>query len=312
MKNKLFIIIPILFILLYLFYPGENIKVYIEEGRNATQIANQLKKEGVIWSSFYFKILIKITGTSKKIMPGEYIFKKKTAHEIILWKMTHSIYINSIRIVIPEGWRSEQIAERLKQNGIIADEKEFMEIVKTKKLEGYLFPSTYYLKKNMRADEVIKILTDQFEKNITPLFSLANLPSYIDNYKALILASIVEREAVIDTERPLIAAVYLNRIKRNMPLEADPTVQYALGYWKKNLTLKDLKYPSPYNTYYVNGLPPTPICNPGVKSVNAVLNPAAIDALYFVADRQGRHIFNNKFDEHKKAIKNIKNLYGDK
>jgi UPF0755 protein len=111
---------------------------------------------------------------------------------------------------------------------------------------------------------------------------------------------------VDEAERPLIAAVYLNRYRRKMALEADPTVQYALGYWKKGLTFKDLRVKSPYNTYAVGGLPPGPICNPGYASVSAVLAPAEIDALYFVADRKGKHIFNANFEEHKKAKKRVR------
>lgn len=288
----------------YLFYRGEKVRFVIEPGQTASSIAENLKKEKIIISQLWFKVLVKITGSARKIMPGEYELNRFTPCEIVLWKITHSIYISDIKVVIPEGWRCEQIAERLKAAGVLKSEKEFIKIVKEEKLEGYLFPSTYHFKKNMLATQVIKILTQEFNKNIKPLLD-GPLPDGMDAYKAVIVASIVEREAVIDTERPLIAAVYLNRIKKNMPLEADPTVQYALGYWKKNLSYADLKFPSPYNTYYVSGLPPGPICNPGLKSVEAVVNPANIDALYFVADRKSRHIFNNNFEEHKKAIKRI-------
>ncbi|NLI09485.1 MAG: endolytic transglycosylase MltG [Elusimicrobia bacterium] len=314
MKKTMFLIFLTfaLFVLFYFFYRGEKIKFSIDEGQTASKIAENLKKEKIILSSFWFKALVKISGSSKKIMPGEYELNKYTPHELVLWKITHSIYISDMKITIPEGWRSEQIAERLKASGVIKNEKEFLKIVKEEKLEGYLFPSTYHFKKNMREREVINILKSEFDNNIKPIFDAAKLPQGMDSYKALIVASIVEREAVIDTERPLIAAVYLNRVKKGMPLEADPTVQYALGYWKKNLSYADLKFPSPYNTYYVSGLPPGPICNPGVKSAKAVAEPADIDALYFVADRKGRHVFNNNFEEHKKAIKRIKALYQEK
>lgn len=137
-----------------------------------------------------------------------------------------------------------------------------------------------------------------------PLFA-KGFPAGLDENKVMVLASIVEREAAIASERPLIAAVYLNRYHKRMPLEADPTVQYAIGnsgkgqtYWKKGLTYKDLKIKSAYNTYAIGGLPPGPICNPGEDAVYSVLNPAQIDALYFVADRKGKHVFNVKFSEH--------------
>ncbi|GAB4030340.1 MAG: endolytic transglycosylase MltG [Elusimicrobiota bacterium] len=314
MKKAILIFILLFAVLaaFYAFFRGEKVKFLIEEGQTAGKIAENLKKEKIIISPFWFKALVKITSSGKKIMPGEYELNRFTPHEEVLWKITHSVYISDMKIVIPEGWRAEQIAERLKSAGVIKSENEFMNFVREKKLEGKLFPSTYYMKKNMSPQEAAEILHSEYEKNIKPLFENANLPQGIDEYKALIVASIVEREAVTDSERPLIAAVYLNRIKKGMPLEADPTVQYALGYWKKNLSLADLKFPSPYNTYYVSGLPPGPICNPGVKSVKSVIEPAEIDALYFVADRKGKHIFNNKFEEHKKAIKRIKALYQDK
>ena len=155
------------------------------------------------------------------------------------------------------------------------------------------------------------MLKSEFDRQVRPLFS-KGFPPGLDEGKVLTLASIVEREAAIPSERPLIAAVYLNRYYKRMPLEADPTVQYALGYqkkdrvyWKKRIMYKDLTVKSAYNTYAVGGLPPGPICNPGVDSVSAVMNPAKIDALYFVADRKRRHIFNTSFSEHKKAKRRV-------
>lgn len=291
---------------IYVYMPRETVKIFIPEGSNAIEISKILKRNNIIISSFYFKALVKLTKTDKKINPGEYVFMKYTPHEIVLYKMINQKYLNSIKVSIPEGWRAEQIAERLYKNGVIRSEKKFMEIVKKESLEGYLFPSTYYFNKNMSEEEVIKVFKDTFDKNIRPLFSVYKIPDWLDEYKVMIIASIVEREAVFDEERGLIAAVYLNRLKKKMPLEADPTVQYALGYWKKGLTYKDLEIPSPYNTYYVGGLPPTPICSPGKKSVEAVLNPAQIDAIYFVADNTGKHVFNVKYEEHVKAKEKAK------
>lgn len=283
----------------YYFWPGEKIQVVIPEGSSAGQAAAILKQNGVILSSTWFRVLVKVTGSGKKLMPGEYSFRKNMSAEEALWRMKHSVYINHVKVVLPEGWRMEQIAERLEANGV-TPKGPFLEAAAAAKLEGYLFPSTYHFKKNSSAQEVINLLNLEFDRQVRPLFS-KGFPPGLDEKKTLIIASIVEREAAIPSERPLIAAVYLNRVRRKMALEADPTVQYALGYWKKGLTYKDLKIKSVYNTYAVNGLPPGPICNPGADSVAAVLNPAEIDALYFVADRKGKHIFNASFEEHKKA-----------
>lgn len=294
----------------YYFWPGEKVQAVIPEGSSAGQVASILKQNDIILSSTWFKLLVLGTGSGKKIMPGEYSFRKRMSAEEALWRLRHSVYINHVKVVLPEGWRMEQIADRLQSNGVTARDK-FLEAAGRAGLEGRLFPSTYHFKKNSSAQEVINLLNLEFDRAVRPLFS-KGFPSGLDEKKTLILASIVEREAAIPTERPLIAAVYLNRYHKGMALEADPTVQYALGYseksqawWKKGLTLKDLKVKSAYNTYAVGGLPPGPICNPGYDSVLAVLNPAQIDALYFVADRKGRHIFNSKYSEHLKAKKRI-------
>jgi len=179
-------------------------------------------------------------------------------------------------------------------------------------LEGKLFPSTYLFADNTPAQKVIDEMLREYKKNIGPL--LKKYRTDLTERQVLTLASIVEREAVVHDERPKIAAVYLNRFRMGKRLEADPTVQYALGfalkenrYWKKGLTYKDLKINSPYNTYRNAGLPPGPICNPGAKSVEAVLNPQPnFNALYFVADNTGRHAFSHTFHEHKQHIKRIR------
>lgn len=306
-KLLLFFIIFVLLINVYLFYPtSTEVKIFIPEKTSAKRISEILKENKVILSSTYFLLLVKITKTDKKINPGEYVFKKYTPHELVLYKLITTRYLNSIKVVIPEGWRAEQVVERLYANGVIKNKSKFLDIVRDKKLEGYLFPSTYYFSKNMNEEEVINHFLETFNKNIKPLFDKYQIPEGLDERKVIILASIVEREAIYDEERPLVAAVYINRLRKNMPLEADPTVQYAIGYWKKGLTYKDLEIPSPYNTYYVGGLPPGPICSPGIKSVEAVLNPAKIDALYFVADNTGKHVFNVKYDEHLKAKEKAK------
>jgi UPF0755 protein len=286
----------------YFFWPGNKTTVSIAEGSSASQVANLLKENNVIISSTWFKILVKLTSTGKKIQPGTYNLREYMSSEEVLWNLVHSSYINDVRIVIPEGWRMEQIAERLQSNGVTSA-KEFLKIAKEKKLEGYLFPSTYFFKKDTQAKEVINIMKTEFNRKIKPLFYDYN--GNLSEKEILTLAAIVEREAVIPSERPLISAVYLNRFKKGMKLEADPTVQYAMGRWKTNLTRKDLKIKSTYNTYEYPGLPPGPICNPGYDSVHAVLNPAKFDALYFVSDRKGKHIFNVKFNEHLKAKKRI-------
>lgn len=305
MAKKIFLIAVAFFLLLslYFFWPGGQVSVVIKEGSGASQVAEQLKSAGAIRSATWFKVLVRLTGTDKSIMPGEYSFRRGSSSEEVLWRLVNTPYIADVTVVIPEGWRLEQVAERLEANGVTSKD-EFIKLAREQELEGYLFPSTYSFKKDQPAQDVLNLLKSEFDRQIRPLFS-EGFPPGLDEKKVLIIASIVEREAVVTSERPLIAAVYLNRIKKGMPLEADPTTQYALGYWKKRITYKDLRTPSPYNTYYAKGLPPGPICSPGKASVEAVLNPADIDALYFVADRRGKHVFNLTFKDHLKAKKRV-------
>jgi len=294
--------------------PGKTVKLEIPDGMTAGQAARVLRNNGVILSSYWFKALVKVTRTGKRIMPGIYTMRTHMSSEEALYRLVTTIPVPpTATVVIPEGWRAEQVADRLKANGVISDSRTFVRLVSEQHLEGYLFPSTYQFKKNILPQEAINLLKLEFDRQIRPLFS-EGFAKGLDESKTMIIASIVEREAVVDTERALIAAVYINRYRINMRLEADPTTQYAVGYdsgqqtyWRKGLTYKDLRTPSPYNTYYVNGLPPGPICSPGKSSIEAVLKPADFDALYFVADRQGRHIFNKRFDEHLKAKRNVEN-----
>lgn len=311
MKKSFLIATAALFalILVYvLFLSGGNpkrpVKISVKKGYTAAETAAALKEKGVIFNALLFRALAKITMKEQKIMPGEYTFNEGTAPFRVLSVLVSTPYKSDVKVLIPEGWRAEEIAEKLEKEGVTG-KKGFLKIVKERKLEGYLFPSTYFFRKNSEPARIADKMAEEFDRKIRPLFAEGFSPG-LDEKKVLIIASVVEREAVIDSERPLISAVYLNRIKKGMPLEADPTVQYALGYWKKGLTHKDLRINSPYNTYIVKGLPPGPICNPGYASVHAVVNPAKVDALYFVADNTGKHVFNSKYSEHLKAIKRIR------
>ncbi len=294
-----------LFAAWYFLAQGKPVTVDIPEGKTAFQVAQILKQEGVIRSALWFKVVLKLTGTGKKIKPGEYKMRRNTSAEAALLQLVRGGGKNYVKIVIPEGWRVEQIAERLEAQEITG-QKPFLEIAKKNKFEGYLFPTTYFLERGMEAGKVISMMRAEFEKTIRPVFK--DKPPYLSENQAMVIASIVEREAVVTTEKPLIAAVYLNRMRRGMALEADPTVQYALGYWKKGITLKDLKIKSPYNTYRNSTLPPGPICNPGYDAVHAVMHPAKIDSLYFVADRKGQHIFNVTFKQHIQARRMVEKI----
>jgi len=295
----------------YFFSQGDLVTVQIYPGQTGNEVARVLKQKGVIRSELLFKLLLRITSRSSDLKAGRFDLRKNSSDLEVINCIKTGKCTHYEKITFLEGWRSEEMAEALSASGI-TDGHAFLNIVRAQNLEGKLFPSTYLFANNTPAQKVVDEMVSQYKKNIVPLFKKYN--SNLTENQVLTLASIVEREAVVHDERPKIAAVYLNRFYMGKRLEADPTVQYALGfainenrYWKKGLTYKDLKVDSPYNTYRNAGLPPGPICNPSVKSVEAVLNPQPdFEALYFVADNTGRHAFSRTFDEHKRNIKRIR------
>ena len=292
-----------LFIKLHYFNKGEALVFGIKPGQTASEVAQSLKEAGVIKSRTWFKLILRLSSSAKDLKAGKYDLYKNMPSESVLNCIKSGQCLHLAKLTTLEGWRSEEIAEVLAANDI-TDPHAFLDIVRKRELEGYLFPSTYYFSENTPAWAVVDAMVAQYNSKVKPLFS--QYKTNLTEKEVLTVASIVEREAIFHDERPKIAAVYLNRLKIGKRLEADPTVQYALGfnfrenrYWKKGLTYRDLRNKSPYNTYRYNGLPPGPICNPSYESVKAVLNPEPdFDALYFVADNTGRHDFSRTYNEH--------------
>ena len=295
----------------YFFSQGPVVVVQIEPGQNISQISKILKKEGIVRSELLFKLILRLTVSPKDIKAGTFDLRKNMADLTVINCLKSSHCSHYEKITILEGWRSEEIAEALAERNI-TNGQAFLDIVRQKQLEGYLYPSTYLFSQDTPPQKVVDEFLNQYKKNIEPLFQ--EFPTDLTENQVLTIASIVEREAVHHEERPKIAAVYLNRFRINKKLEADPTVQYALGfslkenrYWKKGLTLNDLRTDHPYNTYQNVGLPPGPICNPSAASVKGVLNPETdFEALYFVADSGGYHVFSRTYEEHLAHIKRIR------
>lgn len=284
---------------LFAMRPGEPMRVEVPGGLNARQTAELLGEKGIVQSVFVFRVLLKITGFDRHLKPGTYTLRVREWPTVVVRKLTLGLS-DSVKITIPEGFMASQIAERFEKAGI-ADAREFLALVNARKLEGRLFPSTYHLPPAYGAEKTISAMLAEFDRQIGAAYATASPRPELSLPDALTVASIVEREAVLKEERPIIAAVYLNRLKKKMPLQADPTVQFALGHWKKGLTRADLQFPSPYNTYTRRGLPPGPICSPGLESFKGVLAPAKTSALYFVADTTGGHLFSETNEEHSKA-----------
>jgi UPF0755 protein len=232
-------------------------------------------------------------------------------------------------LTVPEGLRVEEVAALLERRGIVkgADFLAALTLAQNAGpngaplaglrpagtgIEGYVYPATYSFSRRATAGEIASAMLQALEERFTPEMRERARQMGLTPHEVLTLASIVEREIVVPEERPLVASVYLNRLRQGIALQADPTVQYAVGprpgalgiqsYWKRDLTVQDLQSASPYNTYATAGLPPGPIANPGIDSILAVLNPAQTSFLYFVARPDGSHAFSATFEEHQRNV----------
>jgi len=307
--------------------PGESLIVTIQEGQTAQEVGDKLEDEGVISSGLLFRVLVGLQGYEDKLVAGDYEFEKGTPTLEVLERIRRG-QTAPLVVVIREGLRAEEIAELMESKQVVSAE-DFLQAIKSwyefdflytkpywANLEGYLFPDTYFFNRNMTAEEVVRQILENFDQRLNSELRQEAAVAGLSMHTVLTLASVVEREAQVPEERPIIADVFLKRLRRGMPLEADPTVQYALGndpasvaeygYWKQDLTQADLEVDSPYNTYRYTGLPRGPICNPGLDSIQAVIRPAQTDYLYFVAKEDGSHAFAETLEEH---LRNIE-LYG--
>lgn len=298
---------------------GDPVLVDIPYGSTANTIASRLKQAGVIRSALVFVMVSRVLGYSGEMKAGEYkIEPGRGALEIMEQLVAGNA--EAQWVMIPEGQTVSQIALLLEQRRL-AKYNPFLRAAERKpkrygldipvarrSVEGYLMPDTYKFPRRSSEREIIKRMLENWNvKVLRPnrrLFAQTDLP--LD--KVVILASLIEREAKVEGDRPKIAAVIRNRLKKKMKLQVDATVLYALGRHKQTITFKDLKVESPYNTYKEVGLPPGPICNPGVASIRAALQPAHEDYLYYVARPDGSHIFSRTYEEHQTAIERVRSM----
>jgi UPF0755 protein len=244
---------------------------------------------------------------------GKYLFPRGLSNIEILNDLSEGKSRVLIPVLIPEGWRMERTALQFgKTLGVdpqrfiaLCDKSEFRKElgIDAPSIEGYLMPDTYRFLWQATEEEIIERMVDEFKAFYVDSLEKRREEAKLTLAQVLALASIVEGEALLDRERPIIAGVYLNRLKKHMRLEADPTVQYAIPNGPRRLFFSDLRYDSPYNTYLYYGLPPGPINSPGRKSILAVLYPEKHPYLYFVADGTGGHVFSKNYVEHQKAVK---------
>ncbi len=295
---------------------GRPFVLQVTEEDDGDAIAARLADAGMIQSELYFKTQLRLSGGD--IQPRTYTLRKGMSVPMIVGAITSAGEEGGevaaaeaapvVKITVPEGWRTEQIAEEAEKQGLQGggqavidaaaqvsnDEYDFLKDRPAgASLEGYLFPNTY---DTASGGDLVYYMLDTFDAQFTPEMRQRAKEMNLSIHQVVTLASIVEREAVVDEERPIIAAVYLNRLEQGIQLDADPTVQYVIGkpgdWWPKP-TEQDLYVDNPYNTYARPGLPPGPICNPSIESIFAVLNPEPVDYIYFVAKQDGsnEHVF---------------------
>ena len=293
--------------------PPEPVVLTVKPGEAFSVVARKLHSEQVVADLFQFRLLAKLTGAEDEIKAGEYDFGKPASPGDVLDRLVAGD-VRRYRLTIPEGFNLLEIGARIEAAGIapadklkaLARDPEFLAAldIKAESLEGYLFPETYTYVTGTPLKTLLKSMVDQFRARLSDDVVAAAAAHGLDEHQLIILASIIQKEAGNNDEMPLIAAVFLNRIKRRIPLQADPTVIYGLGEeFDGNITRAHLRMPTPYNTYTMVGLPVGPIANPGEKALQAVAFPADVKYLYFVAKGDGTHTFSHTLKEHNRAVR---------
>jgi UPF0755 protein len=292
--------------------PLAAVTVDVPPGYGIGQISAQLKDAGVVRSATLLKYYATLRGVASRVDAAEYEFPPNQSVAEVVDRLATGGRPPVVWVTIPEGYTAQQIAHRLEASQITsaaafedvaAHNSLLIDGALTRGLEGYLYPDTYQVRRGTTAQAVASLMTDQFRKKLPRnAAQLARRLGY-SVPEIVTLASIIEREAKVDAERRLMAGVYYNRLKHGMPLEVDATIEYALPQHKTVLHYRDLEVDSPYNTYTHIGLPPTPISNPGIRSIDAALHPAHTDYLYYVYAGNGRHHFSRTLQEQQAAVR---------
>ena len=328
MKNRnslflfFFLLIPIFLIIGFLWWSwaispvdknDDSVKMFvIAKGENTKDIIDKLKNEGLIKNSFVFKMILKKEAIEGKIQAGDFHLSPSMNNREIAQELMHGSI--DIWVTIPEGLRNEEIYGLFLKEGFDFDYFDWAEAAKNK--EGFLFPDTYLIPREASSSAVIEIMNDNFNAKT------AILPE-VPSKNTIISASLVERETKTDKDRPIVAGILLKRLENGWPLEIDATVQYALASqncrpgslenktiakcWWKQVTSGDLKINSSYNTYKNQGLPPAPICNPGIESIKAAENPEQSDYWFYISDKQGNMHYSKNLEEHQEKIEKYLN-----
>jgi UPF0755 protein len=291
---------------------GQAELVEVLSGATMNSVAEELKERRLIRSASAFCFIARTRYQDSKLLPGEYYVSAAMSPESIIYKLLQGPDVQEIRVTIPEGYNSEQIVDLLVKKGL-GSQEDFTGIIDNGSfpysflqdlpagphhLEGFLFPDTYFFNKGDDPREVINSMLQRFDCELTAEVQKKLAERKISVMEWVTLGSLVEKEAKQESDRSLIASVFFNRLHADMPLQSCATIQFILGTPKSKLSKADLQIASPYNTYLHNGLPPWPIASPGHASLQAVLQPAQSDYLYFLAKSDGYHVFAKTFEEH--------------
>ena len=291
----------------------------VESGETVSTVAYHLHGLGLVTDAELFRRVVQYWGADSDIQAGVYSLRANMTMEEIMRQLQHG-RMPTTTVTVPEGWRAEQIGKLLEETGLISAQ-EFVQSVALGRtdyeflrdrapgsplsLEGFLFPDTYELPQQTMSERIIDIMLQNWDQRVPSELRGKASDLGMTMYEIVSLASIVEREAVVSEERPLIAGVYLNRLEKGMYLQSDPTVQYAKGYsevterwWNRMIQEEAITVVSPYNTFLNPGLPPGPICNPGLSAIKAVLAPESSDYLFFYHKGDGSHAFAVTYEEH--------------
>lgn len=307
--------------------PGLPATVEIPPGSSTASIANILAEQGVVSNANMFRLDSRMAKADGKLRAGTYELETGMSNSAVIEKLLAGPPINYVTVTIPEGFVIDQVAARLEaQAGIPADEflaiakggaqqlvgeRPYLEGVYNGSLEGYLFPKTYRIREGTDAKGAIDMMLDQFEKEMEQVDVAAVEARGLSHRELVVMASMIERETMVDKERPLVASVIYNRLSKNMRLEIDATVEYVLPGNRLRLTYKDIAIDSPYNTYRNHGLPAGPIASPGLASLKAVAEPADADYLYYVlTGKDGSHTFTTNLKDHNRAKAKSKEVFG--
>jgi UPF0755 protein len=293
------------------FFPGQDVDVPVYSKTTAREIARSLKEKGILHFVLPFKVLAKLTHADRKLKAGLY----RLNPQMSLWDLLTTLSEGKSELLalkVPEGYTTDQIARELEKMKVMSVDdfmKTAQDIPTLKSLgipgpsaEGYLFPQTYRVPVGASAQALMELMVRQFFDTVGSDFEDRCRQRGLTPYQVVILASIVEKEAQLDSERPIIAGVMFNRLHKKIRLETNATLNYVLADKRAWLTNDQINTQSPYNTYQHRGLPPTPICNPGLASLQAVLDPADVPYLYYVAQGDGSDLFATTFAEHQKNV----------